>query len=346
VDKTLPVAESSGKSDPKDAAKGTEIAVGITAVTVQAGGQVTGFMADAIYGPVTIINAGSAVDLEAIRRVSTETLRQPILSLHPYEPETILIPGGPFLMGAVDLGAPAWARLHEVTLPDFRIGRYPVTNKEFAVFISETKATDWATSECATKEGWFVMAPPQKMLGHPVTCVTWHDAVAYCTWLSQQTGRRYILPSEAEWEKAASWGAGEDWVTRKQGKILGKRMYPWGGVWIEGRCNAASSGTMTVTSHPDGASDYGVEDLLGNVQEWTRSLWGRRPGKPDFGYPYDPADGRELTDPDKLRPLARLVHRGGSFKSAPADLRCTARANAVSDSKIAWRGFRVALRLE
>jgi iron(II)-dependent oxidoreductase len=101
-----------------------------------------------------------------------------------------------------------------------------------------------------------------------------------------------------------------------------------------------------VTAHPEGASAYGVEDLLGNVQEWTRSLWGGQPAQPDFGYPYDPGDGREVTAAEDVPAQARLVHRGGSFKSDPADVRCTARGNALPDSKIPWRGFRVAMTLE
>ncbi len=101
-----------------------------------------------------------------------------------------------------------------------------------------------------------------------------------------------------------------------------------------------------MTAHPAGASAHGVEDLLGNVQEWTRSLWGSQLGQPDFGYPCDPADGREADDAAKLPAQARLVHRGGSFKSAPAALRVAARGNALPDSKQTWRGFRVAMILE
>lgn len=174
-----------------------------------------------------------------------------------------------------------------------------------------------------------------------MTSVSWHDATAYCVWLSEQTGRRYTLPSEAQWEKAASSaGSGERGAGSER-----KRRYPWGDEWADGRCNAGSTGTTAVTAHPDGASAYGVEDLLGNVQEWTRSLWGSQVTPPEFGYPYDPFDGREMTDPSKLPAQARLVHRGGSFKSTPAELRCSARGNALPDSKIAWRGFRVAMEV-
>jgi hypothetical protein len=72
--------------------------------------------------------------------------------------------------------------------------------------------------------------------------------------------------------------------------------------------------------------------LWQTVQQCTRSLWG---SQPEFGYPYDPADGREVTDPAKLPAPARLVHRGGSFKSAPAELRGSARGNYSPDGKSA-----------
>jgi formylglycine-generating enzyme required for sulfatase activity len=255
-----------------------------------------------------------------------------------YEPETIYIPAGTFRMGADDPALPPSEQLtHEVPLPAFRIGRHPVTVRQYAAFVKARKAQP-------PPSGWFNREPPAERLEQPATEVSWHDAMAYCAWLSQQTGRRYTLPSEAEWEKAALSRQG-DKVTGWQGDGM-KARYPWGDDWVDGRCNAAGSGTTVVTAYPDGASTYGVEDLLGNVQEWTRSLWGSQPGQPDFGYPYDPAAGRELTDPAQLPARARLVHRGGSFKSQPADLRVTARGNALPDSKLAWRGFRVAMRLE
>lgn len=243
----------------------------------------------------------------------------------PLEPQTVLIPAGPFRMGSADPALPAAERpAHDLTLPAFRIGRAPVTVRQYAAFIKEQKAQ-------APPQGWFNREPPADRLEHPVTNVSWLDALAYCVWLSQQTGRRYTLPSEAEWEKAARSDDG--------------RLYPWGDTWDPTCANAASSDTTPVTAHPAGASADGVEDLLGNVQEWTRSLWGSQPGQPDFGYPYDPADGREISDPAKLPAQARLVHRGGSFKSTPADLRSSARGNSPPDSKIAWRGFRVAVEV-
>jgi formylglycine-generating enzyme required for sulfatase activity len=262
--------------------------------------------------------------------------RRAEIGAKPFEPETVYIPGGPFPMGTDDPAAPAWEQpQHPVDLPDFRIGRYPVTVRQYAAFIKDQK-------DQPAPPGWFNREPPAGRADHPITHVSWRDALAYCAWLSRQTGRRYTLPSEAEWEKA---GGCVDKETSRQGDKGEDWRFPWGSEWIDGRCNAAGEGTTAVTAYPAGASGYGVHDLLGNVQEWTRSLWGSQPNQPDYGYPYDPAGGHELADPAQLPAQARLVQRGGSFKSQPAELRCTARGNALPDSRIGWRGFRVAMIL-
>ena len=123
------------------------------------------------------------------------------------------------------------------------------------------------------------------------------------------------------------------------------RRYPWGEAWAEGCCNVGGNDTTPVDAYPAGASPYGCLDLLGNVQEWTCTLWGSQPDAPAFGYPYDPHDGREVNVLGDLPPQTRLVQRGGSFKAVPDQVRCAARGHADPASKIAWRGFRVAMAL-
>jgi formylglycine-generating enzyme required for sulfatase activity len=123
---------------------------------------------------------------------------RPIISRQPFEPETIYVPAGEFWMGA-DPGAdiPEYETpRHPVTLSGYRIGRRVVTNGEYAEFIRREKARD-----VPKDAGWFLREPPADQLDQPVTGVSWFDAVAYCRWLSRATGRRYRLPSEAEWEK-------------------------------------------------------------------------------------------------------------------------------------------------
>ncbi|MBK9094386.1 MAG: SUMF1/EgtB/PvdO family nonheme iron enzyme [Anaerolineae bacterium] len=211
-------------------------------------------------------------------------------------------------------------------MPDFRIGKYPVTNRQYAAFIRRAKAQDMPKDA-----GWFLREPPADRLDHPVTGVSWGDAVAYGRWLSSQTGRHYRLPTEAEWEKAARGTDG--------------RLYPWGPNWDPTGCNAASAATTPVTAHPAGASPYRCEDMLGNVQEWTSTAWGSGRDAPDYPYPYRADDGREETDAGHAGQALLRLQRGGSYRSQGETLRSTARGISAPDSKVPWRGFRVAMTI-
>jgi formylglycine-generating enzyme required for sulfatase activity len=242
----------------------------------------------------------------------------------PFEPETVLVPGGSFLLGSNEQSDEA--PVHRLTLSTYRIGKFPVTNRQYAEFIKRVR-----TQEEPKRVGWFIRQPPAAKLDHPVVGITWHDAHAYCAWLSQASGRTYRLPSEAEWEKAARGPQG--------------LRYPWGNEWIEGRANVAGAGATPVDAHPQGASFYGCQDMLGNVQEWTSTLWGSDEQHSEYGYPYDPHDGREdLNAPQYLGRAAR-VHRGGSYRSQPAEVRASARGASSQEARVSWRGFRVVMEV-
>jgi formylglycine-generating enzyme required for sulfatase activity len=230
----------------------------------------------------------------------------------------IHIPAGDFLMGsdptkdkdALDEEQPQ----HTLHLPDYYIARTPITNAQYAPFVQAT-----AHVTTAEREGWAVdwrhpkgsASTIEDRMDHPVVYVTWRDAVAYCKWLAQLTGRPYRLPSEAEWEKAARGTDG--------------RIYPWGNKFDPARCNSGEDDiddTTPVGRYPAGASPYGLLDMAGNVWEWTRSLWGTNSEKPDFGYPYDPSDGRE--DLDTGHGVRRVV-RGSSWYDDRRYARCASR---------------------
>ncbi|MEZ4835215.1 MAG: CHAT domain-containing protein [Caldilineaceae bacterium] len=119
---------------------------------------------------------------------------RPVISTQPFEPETVLVQAGPFRMGRDDAGAASPE--HEVTLPTFRLGKTPVTNAQYAEFLQRVRS-----QEEPRRAGWFLRRPPVDELDHPVVGISWDDAMAYCRWLSDSTGRSYRLPSEAEWEK-------------------------------------------------------------------------------------------------------------------------------------------------
>jgi formylglycine-generating enzyme required for sulfatase activity len=171
----------------------------------------------------------------------------------------------------------------------------------------------------------------------PVVGVTWYQTTEFCDWLTSrwhQSGRlekgwRVRLPSEAEWERAAR-GADD-------------RPYAWGNVADPERANFAATGigsASAVGCFPGGASPFGCEEMCGNVWEWTRSLWGRRWEESDFGFPYDPKDGREDlgAPPEVLRVL-----RGGSYINASRDIRCSSRTGLPPESRNDGTSFRVVL---
>jgi formylglycine-generating enzyme required for sulfatase activity len=189
--------------------------------------------------------------------------------------------------------------------------------------------------------------------------VTWHDALAYCAWLTETlrewpaapqtlTGllrdRRgvFTLPSEAEWEKAAR-GAGQlpDGSTNPNPD----RVYPWGDEFDSQSANTVESGIgafSAVGCFPNGASPYGVLDLSGNVWEWTRSLWGKDLQKPAFKYPYDPNDTRR-EDLKAPRDVFRVL-RGGSWDDGASFARCAYRNWRAPDDRYYGSAFRCVLR--
>ena len=218
----------------------------------------------------------------------------------------IEIPAGPFTMGS-DTGEGDEAPAHQVDLPAFEIDKFEVTNADFARFV---EATGYQTD--AEKEGrsktWRKAAEGKD--NHPVVYVSWNDAVAYCEWL----GKR--LPTEAEWEKAARGTDG--------------RMYPWGNKWDPARANAKESGlrgTAVVGSFGAGASPYGVEDMAGNVWEWTA----------DWYQPYPGSTYRSQYFGEKFK----VVRGGGWFEMADA-VRTTNRDLTSADAANDDIGFRCA----
>ena len=180
-----------------------------------------------------------------------------------FEPEMILIPAGEFLMGsdpqkdqdAYNDEQPQ----HTVYLPDYSMAKTPVTNVQYAAFVERTNHSQ--------PEHWEAGKPPRGKEDHPVVHVSWHDAVAYCNWLAETTGKPYRLPTEAEWEKGARGTDG--------------RICPWGDEWDAERCNTVEGGsgdTTPVGAYPEGASPYGVQDMCGNVWEWTADWYNEKQG--------------------------------------------------------------------
>ena len=179
----------------------------------------------------------------------------------PIKSDLIEIPGGTFQMGRND-GPPAESPAHSVTVGTFFMDKTEVTNAEYAQFVRE--------SSHAPPEHWGSVKPPvgQELL--PVSNVSYEDASAFAEWRSKRDGVTYRLPTEAEWEYAARNGDKDN-------------LYPWGNVWQAGRAASQESGVgaaQPVGTYTQGINRWGVQDLLGNVWEWTSSKASLYKGNP------------------------------------------------------------------
>jgi iron(II)-dependent oxidoreductase len=229
----------------------------------------------------------------------------------------ILVPAGAFWMGR-DGGAPDEAPAHRVFVRDFWIERHKVTNAEFTAFLDARGITtihgerrfdvDDADARIRRVGGRWLADPGYE--DHPAVEVSWFGARDYCAW----KGRR--LPTEAEWEKAAR---GED-----------RRPYPWG--WDPPTPQRAIFGrpfnaTAPTAGRPDGRSPYGVEDMLGNLREWTATALRPYPYRNRNDDGHDPFAGRERevrggrADAEPVR----VVLRGASHDDPPEAFSVTRR---------------------
>ncbi|MDH4137500.1 MAG: SUMF1/EgtB/PvdO family nonheme iron enzyme [Anaerolineae bacterium] len=258
----------------------------------------------------------------AVPLYEAKDLREEARALEGLLPDMVLVLAGPFLMGSTEddeLARDNEHPQHTVELPAYRIGRYPLTNAEYARFI---EAGGYANPDYWTAAGWAwreesgVTQPGYwedkkwNRPDHPMVGVSWYEAVAYCRWLVEalqvagalDEGEVIRLPSEAEWEKAAR---GEH-----------ARRWPWGDDFDPAKANTAETGPGRTTPvgqySPAGDSSYGAADMAGNVWEWCSSLY--------LGYPYDRGDDR-----GDLEAGGGRVLRGGSWLDHRVSARCASR---------------------
>jgi serine/threonine-protein kinase len=193
------------------------------------------------------------------------------------------VPAGPFVAGGDD-EVRGWSLpASEVELDDFFISVHPVTVGEYLDFLTELSKRDpgeaLARSPRRSPDGgsYFRQGPGSRLelpegAGRmrwlpelPAVSISWHDAVAYCAYRSEKDGRKYDLPTELEWEKAARGVDG--------------RWYPWGNRFDGSLCNVSGSiageaSIQPVDSFGSDESIYGVRGLAGNVRDWTSSELG------------------------------------------------------------------------
>lgn len=258
--------------------------------------------------------------------------------------EMVRFPGGRVIIGTDDRSA-AYDNerdAHEVELPPFRIDAHPVTNSRYLEFMEDGGYSErrhwsdagWAWLQEAAVEapkywvresgGWSVQSydrtgPVEPT--HPVCHVCWYEAEAFARW----AGKR--LPSEQEWEAAASWDPA----------AAAKRSYPWGGAEptaLDANLDQLAFGTAPVGAFPRNVSPIGCYGMIGDVWEWTSSDFQPYPGFQAFPY----AEYSEAFFGSEYKVL-----RGGSWATRPGAIRTTFRNWDYPIRRQIFAGFRCAM---
>jgi serine/threonine-protein kinase len=220
-------------------------------------------------------------------------------------PGLVMITGGQFLRGSDD-GKEIERPLNSATIGDFFIDVREVTNNQYLRFIKATNR-----SAPANWPGGKIPAGQETI---PVTDVTWTDAMTYCQWRNQPDGFKFRLPTEAEWEYAARGRDG--------------RRYPWGNDWVPGNANGKDSGRnqpVAAGTFSSGASPFGLQDMSGNVAEWTADNLNLYP------------QSKAKLDP---RHASDKIIKGGSFADSAENLTTSYRSWMSPDSSSDKVGFR------
>ncbi|HUX91348.1 MAG TPA: formylglycine-generating enzyme family protein [Gallionellaceae bacterium] len=262
----------------------------------------------------------------------------------------VIIPSGNFEMGspASEIkrkkdGVP----VHQVNIGTFALGKTEITRGQFAEFVKETGYSTgnkcWAIDDGKYEErsgNWRKFGYSQNAK-HPVACINWEDASAYTEWISRKTGKKYRLPTEAEWEYAARgetrtaryWGESPDDVC-KYANVADKtaqKLIKLAADWKVHNCTDGFAYTAPVGSFK--ANAFGLNDMLGNVWEWVEdSYHDNYKGAPDDGSAWE-GDGK------------KRVLRGGSWYDAPPYVSSAVRDKAVPTRRYDNFGFRIARML-
>ncbi len=197
----------------------------------------------------------------------------------------------------------------------FFISKYLITNAQYQVFLEDGGYHPkwWSFSDAA--RAWRTATPEAIKTGYagdwlPRTNVSWYDAVAFCHWLSEKTGREIRLPGEAQWQRAAI--GDQNW------------RYPYGMTFQVRRANTDQSRITVPTPvdrYPEGASPFGVLDMSGNVFEWCLTEW---------------ATGKDTLEGNRNRAM-----RGGSFYHNEFAAQSTARSERDPGNWKYYLGFRI-----
>ena len=264
------------------------------------------------------------------RRVATRTYQR--TGQHFYEPlgndtqlDMVLIPVGRFLMGSVEGEEGAYEDeypQHEVTVPQFFLGRYPITQAQWRTVASYDQVDQKLNPDPSDFKG----------ANRPVENVSWDDAQEFCKRLSNHTQRQYRLPSEAEWEYACR---AETTTPFYFGRHISTDLANYdGSEFGDSPKGESKDQTTDVGSYPP--NPWGLHDMSGNVWEWCQHDWhGSYEGAPTDSSPwlFDKSTSQEK-EPNK-------VLRGGSWFNGPRCCRSAYRFRGRRDSRVYGIGFRV-----
>ena len=231
------------------------------------------------------------------------------------EPRLIEIRAGSFLMGS-NSGQDCECPIHRVWIDSFLLAATQATNAEYEKFQHAT----------GTPPPPFWQDPNFNHPEQPIAAPSWHEAIRYCEWLSQQTGRRFRLPTEAEWEYAARGG-------------LEQKQFPWGDDPPQSLPNYATrwkTGPEPVARYSP--NNFGLYDIGDNVHEWCSDWY-----DPNY-YAVSPERNPQGPDQSPIKP-SRKSSRGGSWRHHIKVARCSARSSIPPDFQYADYGFRVACEL-
>lgn len=233
--------------------------------------------------------------------------------------EWIKIPGGKI---EISVGKVGWEDVkHAFTVKPFRIAKYPVTNAQFEAFLKADNGygnEEWWKDIEQRKDP---LKPKRPEANSPREMVCWYEAVAFCRWLSTKIRTSIRLPTEWEWQQAAS-------------SCDPQREYPWQSGWNDSRCNSGESGldqTTAVGMYPAGTTEQGVNDMAGNIYQWCQNK--------DWGF--------ESLDVVFIDKLGSRAFRGSSFDDNIAESPQTLkRFSQIPDTRLRLLGFRLAQDVE
>lgn len=267
-------------------------------------------------------------------------------------PEIVVIPAGSFDMGSPDSEGGRnddEGPVHRVEVAAFGLGKTEITRRQYAAFVNQTRHTDddkcWTLENSKYEEraerNWRKPGYTQKD-NHPATCINWNDAKAYSKWLSRKTGKKYRLPTEAEWEYAARsktttaryWGAHQDEACgyANTADMTAQELIPGTALWKVHKCSDKFAYTAPVGNFK--SNDFSLQDMLGNVWEWVEDSY-------LDSYKNSPTEGSAQLGSDGMK----RVLRGGSWNNDPDNVRAAVRNRNTPETRFNSFGFRIARTL-